>query len=89
MAAERLTSAQMGLNFGLVGMSCTTAQFTVHSTQTTMVRQQLASMRGEAKLGLWQQYLSIFRGEGARGLYRGFSAAATREMSYSSLRFGL
>ena len=33
--------------------------------------------------------LAVMRTDGLRGLYRGFSAAAAREMSYSTLRFGL
>ena len=83
------TPAQMGLNFALVGASCVAAQGTVHWTRTAMVQQQLAGMRGEKPLGMLAQTASIWRGEGVRGLYRGFSAAALREATYSSLRFGL
>lgn len=83
------TGSQLGLNFALVGGSCTCAQFTVHWTQTTMVRQQLAAMKGMEKLGFLSQITAIVRDEGMRGLYRGLTAAALREMSYSSLRFGL
>ena len=42
--AKPLTGPEMGLNFGLVGVSCVAAQSTVHWSQTTMVRQQLAAM---------------------------------------------
>ena len=83
------TPLQMGLNFGLVGTSCVVAQGTVHWTRTAMVQQQLAGMRGEVPLGMLAQTASIWRSEGLRGLYRGFSAAALREATYSSLRFGL
>ena len=83
------TPAQMGLNFGLVGASCVAAQGTVHWTRTAMVQQQLAGMRGEKPMGMMAQTASIWRSEGLRGLYRGFSAAALREATYSSLRFGL
>lgn len=84
-----LTPLEMGLNFALVGASCVTAQGTVHWTRTAMVQQQLAGMRGEQPLGMIAQTASIWRTEGVRGLYRGFSAAALREATYSSLRFGL
>ena len=83
------TPLQMGLNFGLVGTSCVVAQGTVHWTRTAMVQQQLAGMRGEVPLGMLAQTASIWQSEGLRGLYRGFSAAALREATYSSLRFGL
>ena len=49
-------------------------------TQTTMVRQQLSAMGGGARLGFPQQVALIAREEGLPGLYRGFSAAAVREM---------
>ena len=87
--AGGLTPLEMGLNFGLVGASCVAAQGTVHWTRTAMVQQQLAGMRGEVPLGMMAQTSAIFRSEGMRGLYRGFSAAALREATYSSLRFGL
>jgi len=84
-----LTPLEMGLNFGLVGASCVAAQGTVHWTRTAMVQQQLAGMRGEQPMGMMEQTAAIWRAEGMRGLYRGFSAAALREATYSSLRFGL
>ena len=93
-----LTSTQMATNFGLVGISCSCAQLTVHWTQTTMVRQQLAAMAttagsataaaDSAKLGFAAQARQIFNAEGLSGLHRGLSAAVLREMSYSTLRFG-
>jgi len=87
--AAGMSNSQLALNFGLVGTSCTVAQSTVHWTQTAMVRQQLEAMAGGRMLTFPQQVMVIGRTEGLRGLYRGFSAAAAREMSYSSLRFGL
>lgn len=87
--AGGLTPAEMGVNFGLVGASCVAAQGTVHWTRTAMVQQQLAGMRGEQPMSMIAQTASIWRSEGIRGLYRGFSAAALREATYSSLRFGL
>jgi len=86
---QSMDKSQLAINFGLVGVSCTCAQATVHWTQTTMVRQQLAAMAGGEKLAFPAQLSLIAREEGIRGLYRGFSAAALREMSYSTLRFGL
>ena len=88
-AKGRPTNSELALNFGLVGTSCVAAQATVHWTQTTMVRQQLAAMKGGEQLGFPAAVASIARSEGIAGLYRGFVAAAAREMSYSSLRFGL
>jgi len=85
---DQLTKVQLGLNFGLVGVSCTVSQACVHWVQTTMVRQQLAAMKGDV-LNFPSQFAAISRTEGMCGLYRGFSAAACREMSYSSLRFGM
>ena len=54
-----------------------------------MIQQQLAGSRGEKPLGMFAQTGDIWKREGIRGLYRGFSAAALREATYSSLRFGL
>jgi hypothetical protein len=88
-AKGRPTNSELALNFGLVGTSCVAAQATVHWTQTTMVRQQLAAMKGGEQLSFPAAVASIARSEGIAGLYRGFVAAAAREMSYSSLRFGL
>lgn len=87
-AAQPLTQNQVLLNFGLVGVSCTIAQFSVHWTQTTMVRQQLSALSG-AEPGFAECLRGIYSAEGLSGLYRGFSAAGFREMTYSSLRFGL
>ena len=87
-AAQPLTQNQVLLNFGLVGVSCTIAQFSVHWTQTTMVRQQLSAAAG-AEPGFAECLRGIYSAEGLSGLYRGFSAAGFREMTYSSLRFGL
>lgn len=85
----KMTPTQTALNFALVGASCVAAQATVHWTRTTMVRQQLAGLSGEKPLGMLAQTYQIGKAEGIRGLYRGFSAAALRESTYSSLRFGL
>ena len=84
-----LTQTQVYLNFGLVGTSCTIAQGTVHWTQTTMVRQQLASAASGAEPSFVATLTGLYSSEGVLGLYRGFQSAAFREMTYSSLRFGL
>ena len=70
---------------GLAGAACTVAQGAVHWDETTMVRQQLASVQQNMVATI----SNIVKTEGAPALYRGFSAAAMRELSYSSLRFGL
>ena len=88
-AAAPLTRNQTYLNFGLVGASCTVAQGTVHWTQTTMVRQQLQSAATGAEPSFVSTLAGVYSSEGMLGLYRGFSSAAFREMTYSSLRFGL
>eukprot|EP01047_Picozoa_sp_COSAG01_P021780 COSAG01_NODE_1275_length_10938_cov_100.784482_4_plen_326_part_00 len=78
---------KLHLQLGTAGLSCACSQTTVHWTETTMVRQQLA------KTGQTGNLLSmtrkIAREEGIRALYRGYSAAMVREFTYSSLRFGL
>lgn len=88
-APPALTQTQVYLNFGLVGTSCTIAQSTVHWTQTTMVRQQLASAASGAEPSFVATLTGLYSSEGVLGLYRGFQSAAFREMTYSSLRFGL
>ena len=88
-APAALTQTQVYLNFGLVGTSCTIAQSTVHWTQTTMVRQQLASAASGAEPSFVATLTGLYSSEGVLGLYRGFQSAAFREMTYSSLRFGL
>ena len=88
-AGPALTRSQTYLNFGLVGTSCTIAQGTVHWTQTTMVRQQLQSAATGVEPSFVSTLTGIYGDEGLLGLYRGFSSAALREMTYSSLRFGL
>ncbi|KAJ8605347.1 hypothetical protein CTAYLR_002410 [Chrysophaeum taylorii] len=77
---------QLHWQLGLSGVSCFCAQGTVHWIETTMVRQQLAH---RSELGMIGMAVRIVREEGAAALYRGFSAASLRELSYSSLRFGL
>ena len=70
---------------GLAGAACTVAQGTIHWVETTMVRQQLATNQQN----MLRTVQHIVRTEGAPALYRGFAAAGMRELSYSSLRFGL
>lgn len=70
---------------GLAGAACTVAQGTIHWVETTMVRQQLATNQQN----MLRTIQHIVRTEGAPALYRGFAAAGMRELSYSSLRFGL
>ena len=52
-----------------------------------MVRQQLGAKN--LKTSFVGTLRGIFRQEGLRGCYRGIEAALLREMSYSTLRFGL
>lgn len=80
-----LTKQQQNINFLLTGSSCSVAQFVVHPIETAMVRQQLGLGTGTF-LGTLS---SIGRDEGVGGMYRGFTAAFIREMSYSTIRFGL
>ena len=58
----------------------------VHWVETTMVRQQLAP---GAQRSMARTIADIVKTEGPLALYRGFAAAGLRELSYSSLRFGL
>lgn len=74
------------MQLGLSGVSCFFAQLTVHWIETTMVRQQLSSC---GKTGMMEMAIRICREEGLSALYRGIYAASLRELSYSSLRFGL
>ena len=76
---------QLRWQLGLAGCACLVAQSSVHWVETTMVRQQLA----EHPKSMPATVGEIARGEGVAALYRGFVAAGLREMSYSSLRFGL
>ena len=77
-APPALTQTQVYLNFGLVGTSCTIAQSTVHWTQTTMVRQQLASAASGAEPSFVATLTGLYSSEGVLGLYRGFQSAAAR-----------
>ena len=70
---------------GLAGLAGFVAQGTVHGIETTMVRQQLASK----PLHMVATARAIVGAEGVASLYRGFAAAGLRELSYTSLRFGL
>jgi len=54
-----------------------------------MVRQQLASAASGAEPSFVATLTGLYSSEGMLGLYRGFQSAAFREMTYSSLRFGL
>jgi len=76
----------LALQLGLSGVSCLVAQTTVHWIETTMVRQQLAA---SGKVGMMEMAARIVRDEGPLSLYRGYLATVARELSYSSLRFGL
>ncbi|KAG8461170.1 hypothetical protein KFE25_002359 [Diacronema lutheri] len=83
-----MDARQQTINIGLAGMGGVVAQFATHPCETTMVRQQLA---GSLKDGgsLLSMSAQIVRTEGVPMLWRGFGAAAVREILYSSLRFGL
>ncbi|KAJ1448389.1 mitochondrial carrier domain-containing protein [Pelagophyceae sp. CCMP2097] len=84
--APKVYNNGLHLQLGLAGFSCFCAQSSVHWVETTMVRQQLAA---SAEGNLFAVTAQIAKSEGFLGLYRGFSAAAIREFSYSSIRFGL
>lgn len=86
-AKRALTRNEVFVNLGLSGVACSMAQTVVMPFETTMVRQQLAT--GADRKGLISSLRSIVRAEGLRSLYRGIEAALIREMSYSTLRFGL
>ncbi|KAJ1620476.1 mitochondrial carrier domain-containing protein [Pavlovales sp. CCMP2436] len=83
-----MDSKQQAMNVGLAGLGGVAAQFATHPCETTMVRQQLA---GSLKEGgsMLSMASKIVRTEGIPMLWRGFEAAAIREVFYSSLRFGL
>ena len=83
-----MTREQQALNLGLAGVSCSIAQTAVQPCETAMVRQQLVAYGGH-KLSFLNTLRSIAANEGLRGLYRGIEAGLLREMSYSTLRFGL
>jgi hypothetical protein len=88
MAPKRpLTRDEVFINLGLSGVACSMAQSVVMPFETTMVRQQLAT--AAERRGLIASLRAIARQEGLRALYRGIEAALIREMSYSTLRFGL
>lgn len=79
---------QQATNIGLAGVGGVVAQFATHPCETTMVRQQLAGSYKESG-SLLTMSARIVRTEGVTMLWRGFEAAALREIFYSSLRFGL
>ena len=83
-----MDTRQQAMNVGLAGLGGVAAQFATHPFETTMVRQQLA---GSLKEGgsMLSMGAKIVREEGFALLWRGFEAAAVREIFYSSLRFGL
>jgi hypothetical protein len=83
-----MDSRQQLTNVGLAGLGGVCAQFATHPFETTMVRQQLAASLSEGG-SLITMAARIVRTEGVPMLWRGFEAAAVREILYSSLRFGL
>ena len=87
MKRRVLTRDEVLINLGLSGIACSIAQSVVMPFETTMVRQQLAS--NAERQGFFASLTTIIRSEGSRSLYRGIEAAILREMSYSTLRFGL
>jgi len=75
-------------NIGLSGVACAHATLYVHPMETAMVQQQL--IKKGTKLPSWPvMMIHLNKTEGLVGLYRGLSASLLRELSYSSLRFGL
>lgn len=76
----------LSVQLSLSGISCFFAQLTVHWIETAMVRQQISAT---GNIGFLRMALDVARKEGAGALYRGIEAASLRELSYSSLRFGL
>mmetsp|Transcript_52625 Transcript_52625/g.128593 ORF Transcript_52625/g.128593 Transcript_52625/m.128593 type:complete len:309 (+) Transcript_52625:289-1215(+) len=78
----------------MAGGSSVIAQFFTHPVETIKIRMQVEG--STVVPGQAPKYANVFSGttyvmkhEGMTGLYKGMSAAALREMSYSSLRFGL
>ena len=70
------TDDNLFLQLSTAGLSCACSQTTVHWTETTMVRQQLAK---KADVGnLYSMTARIARQEGVKALYRGYSAAMLR-----------
>lgn len=83
-----MTPEQQAINIGLAGIGGVIAQFATHPFETTMVRQQLAGSLAEGG-NMLSMSRRIVDAEGITALWRGYSAAAIREIFYSSLRFGL
>ena len=71
---------EMALSFGLVGVSCVSAQSTVHwssrrwcgSSRRDERRTRRRERRRAARAGMFATTAQIFRAEGVAGLYRGF-----------------
>ena len=93
---ERVTSSAalaLGVRLGTGGIAAVTAQTICQPIETVKVRLQNESNAAEGAKRLYKGFGNGFRviaaREGVLGLWKGMLPAAGREMSYSSLRFGL
>ena len=83
------------LRLGLAGLSATAAQTVCQPIETVKIRLQLRvdSLGTRSPYhgyqGIWSGAKLIVRREGVAGLWKGMAPSALREMSYSSLRYGL
>jgi len=83
------------LRLGLAGLSATAAQIVCQPIETVKIRLQLrvdslgtrSPYHGYS--GIWSGAKLLVRREGVAGLWKGMAPSALREMSYSSLRYGL
>eukprot|EP00960_Hanusia_phi_P055312 762935-Hanusia_phi.AAC.3 len=77
----------------MAGLASVVAQTCTQPVEVVKTRLQISGEVGAAAHKTYNSFLGsatmVARNEGFFGLYKGMSAAALREMSYSSLRFGL
>lgn len=84
------TCCSFALRLALAGVSATVAQFACQPIETVKIRLQL---RTATKFRRYTSFRSgaqiLVQREGVMALWKGMAPSALREMSYSSLRYGL
>jgi solute carrier family 25 oxoglutarate transporter 11 len=78
-------------NFVLGGLASCTATITVHPIDVVKTRMQLSGEGGEKRVHktAFHAIYNIVTKEGFGNLYKGLSAAILRQLTYSTVRFGL
>jgi len=88
-APKKVAASDDIVRMMLGGLSAVVAQSIVQPIETAKVRLQNDTQNPRKYKNLPQTFVVIFNEENLRGFWKGMAPSALRELSYSTLRFGL